>query len=266
MQNWGPVRFPDYSVGQFAQPKQRFSFIVLYQLPLGFAQLNQVSQLSGNREPYPAISSVNENNINSYSSLLTMATKNFPALNWGVTPQTDSHFFNGQLHWAGKREYTPNISITFREYVTNPVSRILLSWQKLQNDPVTNNIGYANKYKGIIVKLDMDPNVFHDGMEMLDIQELLKKVKSDTQTGLGGKPNQDLDKIITRGIVCEGVWPTSIAEPDGDYADQGMLQDTVQTFQCDRYYEDKDWQRFIDNPGMKIGALVTGSSIAPGGE
>jgi len=30
MANWGPIRFPDYSISQYAQPKQRFSFVVLY--------------------------------------------------------------------------------------------------------------------------------------------------------------------------------------------------------------------------------------------
>jgi len=36
-------------------------------------------------------------------------------------------------------------------------------WQRLANDPVTNNIGYANNYKGKIVKLEIDPNYFYKG-------------------------------------------------------------------------------------------------------
>ncbi len=265
MQNWGPVRFPDYTVGQYAQPKQRFSFVVLYQLPLGFTNVENGGIKDGaimgalNRDQYPQVSAISSDQTKDLSTLLTMATKNFPALNWGVTPQTDTAFFNGQLHWAGKREYTPTLAINFREYVTSPIGRILLNWQKLQNDPVTNNIGYANKYKGVIVKLDLDPNVFHEGTEMLDIEKLITKHKKATQTGLGTDGDSDLENIITRQVVCEGCWPSSISEPDGDYTDTGTLQDVTQTFQTDRYYEDKDWQRFIDEDTLTAQQLVQSS-------
>jgi hypothetical protein len=32
-------------------------------------------------------------------------------------------------------------------------------WQRLVNDPVTNNSGYASDYKGKIIKLEIDPKI-----------------------------------------------------------------------------------------------------------
>jgi len=44
--------------------------------------------------------------------------------------------------------------------------------------------------------LEVDPNVFFDNnTEMLDIEKLLEKIKTDTQTGFN---TNDLPNIITR--------------------------------------------------------------------
>lgn len=262
MSNWGPVRFPDYAIQQFQQPKQRFSFIVLYQLPLGLGPVEmegvkkQGSMSQLNHDPYPAVSFINTGNTKSISNILTLSTKTFPQTNWGITPQTDQAFFNGQIHWAGKRTYDNSIQITFREYVTSPIQRVLLNWQKLANDGVTNNIGYQNKYKGLILKLELDPNVFHDDTgEMLSVDELLKRTKSMTQKGLGQSDGSDLENVVTRQIIYEGCWPTAIAESDSQY-DEGTLSDTNVTFSVDRYFEDLDWSRFLDKTTMTAQQLT----------
>lgn len=249
MANWGPIRFPDYSISQYAQPKQRFSFIVLYQLPSGMSEVEnggiekQAIQGQLGRDQFPAESIVASQNTKNVSDLLTISTKTFPDLSWVVTPQTDNHFFNSKIHWAGKRTYVDTVNITFREYVTSPITRLFKNWQRLANDPVTNNIGYQNKYKGMIVKLEIDPNVFHDTTEMLNIEQLLPKLKKSTQKGFDG----DLEKIVTRQIVLDGIWPSTINDPGNDYSDNGTLQDCSVTFHCDRYFEDKDWQRYLDS-------------------
>jgi len=46
----------------------------------------------------------------------------------------------------------------------------------------------------MIVKLEIDPNVFHDETEMLNIEKLLPKLKQSTQKSFDG----DLEKIVTR--------------------------------------------------------------------
>ncbi len=258
MANWGPIRFPDYSISQFAQPKQKFSFIALYQLPPG---MNSVStqgikgegsigkSLSRTQNPQESILTKTDN----LSDLLTISTKSFPDVSWQISVNTDSHFFNSKIHWSGKRIYTDSITIPFREYVTSPITRLFKNWQKLANDPVTNNIGYQNKYKGLIIKLEVDPNVFFDNnTEMLDIEKLLEKIKTDTQTGFN---TNDLPNIITRQVIFDGVWPTTISEPGNDYNDQGSLQDCSVTFHCDRYFEDKDWARYMNNPAKTADSL-----------
>lgn len=267
MGTWGPIRFPDYSISQFAQPKQNFSFVVLYQLPLGFANVEGNGAnafLSGDvkaltRDQYPPVSVVTKENTPEMSNLLTISTRDFPDVNWGVTVVTDSHFFNSQVRWSGRRTFSESITITFREYVTSPITRILHNWQKLANDSVTNNIGYQNKYKGLIVKLEIDPNVFHKEKEMLDIEKLMKELKNYTKQGFGseqGSTTSDLKNIVTRQVVFDGVWPQTISEPGNNYADTGTLQVVSSTFACDRYFEDLDWSRYLNNSDTKTADIL----------
>lgn len=260
MGNWGPIRFPDYSISQFAQPKQNFSFVVLYQLPLGMKEVEGKGALGQGimgqltRDQYPPVSVVTVDNTPEISNLLTISTRDFPDVNWGVTVITDSHFFNSQVRWSGRRTFSDSITITFREYVTSPITRILHNWQKLANDSVTNNIGYQNKYKGLIIKLEIDPNVFHKEKEMLDIEVLMKEIKNQTKLGFGeggASSNSKLKDIVTRQVVFDGVWPQTISEPGNNYADTGTLQIVSSTFACDRYFEDLDWSRYLNDASPK---------------
>lgn len=252
MANWGPVRFPDYTVQQFQQPKQKFSFVTLFQLPIGLTEggLSNAKQLSNDQLPRdfnPQASFAYTGNGVDMSDLLSMSTKTFPDVTWSVNTATDNHFYNGHIHWQGTRNYTDSIQLSFREYVGSPITRILNQWQKVANDPVTNNIGYQNKYKGVIVKLDVDPNViFADGnIEEASIQGILEKTKEYVQKGFDSGL---LDNILTRQIVFEGQWPSSISEVGGDYSSTGDLIDVSCTFHVDRYYEDTDWGRHLGSP------------------
>ncbi len=254
MSNWGPVRFPNYSLLSFTQPKYTNSFVVLYSLPKGLNNQTMEMIMKNQVQPFQPQESIltkisNQGNI---SDLLTISTISIQGFDWQIGVVTDNGFFNGRVNYQGKREYPNNITINFRDYTGSPVRRILFQWQKIQNDPVTNNIGYQQDYKGVIVKLELDPNIFGQESGELRVEELLSKVHDDINKGF---PN--LDKIVTRQVVFENVFPTNVPENDSSYENQEIDNFQV-TFQLDRVYEDQDWQRFISSPDMKQNQLIGG--------
>lgn len=254
------LRFPDYSLLQYTQPKQRFQFLALYQLPEGLLAYRQLNESMTNLvQPNEGILGQTQimrgsdtiqgkhatfNNNLPISDFLTMSTQNFPPIDHIVNQVNDETFYNAKVRWAGRRQYPDTIAIQFREYVQSPITRIMEDWQRLANDPVTNNIGYANNYKGRIVKLEIDPNYFYKGEASgLPVQDLLQKVKNDYLSLSGIAPEGE--QIVTRQVVFEGVWPTTIPDDGGQYNEDGLVVTNV-TFSIDRFYEDKDWARYFD--------------------
>lgn len=254
MSNFGPIRFPNYSLTQFSQRKYSHSFVVLYSLPKGLNNLTMDMLMKNSVQPFQPPESVLKDVINqgNISDLLTISTIDIRGFNWQIQTLEDDGFFNGVVRYQGKRQYPDNISVNFREYLGSPITRIMLQWQKLQNDPVTNTIGYQQDYKGVIIKLEVDPNIFGQSEGELRIEELLSHIHDEVNNGL---PN--LGNIITRQIVFENVFPTTIPENDSDYTNSNLVEVEV-TFSVDRVYEDQDWQRFISAPDMKQNQLVGG--------
>lgn len=257
------MTLPDYSLAQYGQPRQRHQFLVLYIFP---AILNNYlttiakPTLKTIRQKYqpesdsflnsvgkmytrsPEIQGVNVN----VQDFLTLSTQSIQDVNWQVSNQTDEQFYNQKIHWGGKRIYDDNLQIQFREYVQSPVTRLLLLWQKLVNDPVTNAQGYASDYKGKIIKLEFDPNI----MGTSDVSDLLKKVKSNFF-----ELTTDNSEIVTRQVIFEGVWPSNIPEIGGQYNEDTLVTFTQQ-FTVDRYFEDNDWGRFLQSPDKIVNEII----------
>lgn len=257
------MRLPDYSLAQYTQPRQRHQFLVLYFLPTGlYTNFNNISkdtlkrirakyEPDGNTilntigQPYtrePVIPGISSD----VQDFLTLSTQSIQDVNWQVSNQTDEQFYNQRIHWGGKRIYDDNIQIQFREYVESPVTRLLLMWQRLVNDPVTNNHGYAQDYKGKIIKLEFDPNI----MKEQTIEKLLTKFKSDFF-----QLTTEDSKVITRQVIFEGVWPSSIPEMGGQYNEDTLVTFTQQ-FTVDRYFEDNDWVRYLSTPDNIVSEII----------
>ena len=256
--SWGPIRFPDYSLSQFQQPKQNHSFVVLYQLPKGLKDQNIegfktedgqgfMEKVLG-RGTNPSQSMLY--NIEDLSDFLTLSTTSIGDVTWNVNQKVDENFFNGHVISQGRRTFSNNLTVSFREYTTSPIQRAMNYWQRLQNDSVTHNIGYMQNYKGLIVKLELDPNVFFDGTDQVSIETLLGKIKNETQQGL-----EDLNNVITRQLVFDGVWPTSIPEPGANYSSDDNVTLNI-NFSIDRYYDDVDWRRFLGQTDTNISSIV----------
>ena len=258
MAQWGPIRFPDYSLSQYQQPKQQHQFVVLYQLPKGMESI--IFESKNSEEFFKKILGRGTNptqsmlyNTDEISDFLTLSTVSIGDSPWQVNQKMDEGFFNGHVATQGRRQFQSSQNVTFREYTTSPITRIMKYWQTLQNDSVTHNIGYMANYKGLMVKLDLDPNVFlEESPDQLPINELLKKVKKNTQEGL-----DELDRVITRQVVYDGVWPMTIPEPGSNYSSDDSVQIQVQ-FSMDRYYDDIDWRRFLGSEEQNISTIIKG--------
>ena len=68
----------------------------------------------------------------------------------------------------------------------------------------------------------------------------MKNIKSKTKDSFS-----NLTKVVTRQIIFDGIWPQTINEPGNSYDDTGTLQTVSVSFNCDRYFEDLDWSRYI---------------------
>ena len=272
------LKFPDYSLLQYTQPRQRFAFLTLFQLPEGLGGYKQLLESMTNQvQPNEGILGKSQavkgqdsidtfhatyNEKSTIQDFLTMSTQTFPPIDHTVNQVNDDTFYNAKVRWAGRRQYPDTIAIQFREYVQSPITRIMEDWQRLANDPVTNNIGYANNYKGRIVKLEIDPNYFYKNETSgLPIQQLLGKVKKDYLSLTGIAPEGE--QLVTRQVVFEGVWPTSIPDDGGAYSEDGLVTVNV-TFSIDRFYEDKDWSRYFDTSAQTPAQPIDGQAYPLG--
>lgn len=220
-------KLPDYRLflSEQQKPSQNNSFWVEFVLPKQLRDIN-----SGPLSKYPIYKSIYNTSENQMfqnmfykttQDLLNYSIQDIPDLTFQLQSigKKDKIEFGNLIRFNEQGQYYQNDSLlfTFREYQGKPVTKLLMEWLKLQNDPETGQLGFPDGdlgYKGEMYKVEFMKDTLkmsYDGYEDIEYHNVYNFV---------------------------GIFPTQVNIQSETQYDEDQIQTVSQTFKIDQIF---DW-------------------------